>query len=618
VQAERHGGGRARSSGRARFGRRRIGTLALAMLLACLCAGSGAGDATAIIVHLAAGRAISYEAVPGTRAPNAFDKLFSNVDYNGGPVMGSNTNYAFYWDPAGAPAYPADYAPGINGFLEDLAHDSGGHENVDSVAAQYNGNGAFAAYDAHFGGAILDTNPYPANGCAEAPICLSDSQIRSELSTYIKAKGLPADLAHEYFVLLPPGVESCFEGGCSAGTPHPGFCAYHSSQATAEGGVIVYANTPFLAGGICDSANHPNATSADGTISALSHEHDESITDPEPNTAWTDFATGETTGFEIADKCRVFEAAREFGAPLGTAPDGASYNQLINGDEYWIQQEWSNEGHACAQRLTPSSTASARFSSEYRAGTLVALDASASSAANGVVAYDWQFNDGSAGGLPVETASPTIEHQFPATGSWRVALTVFAADGTSSGYAAGVIAGPRTPPAVMKLSPTKGPAAGGTIVTIAGSHLGEATAVHFGTLLATSVTVVSAGRITAVSPAGTAGTLTVTVTTPQGTSPASAGAHFKLGPPTVTSVSPAGGPRTGGTLVSVGGTGFALGSGTRLRFATRRGTAVSCASITVCTVIAPAGEVPGAVDVVATVGTSTGRANPPADRFTYR
>ena len=40
------------------------------------------------------------------------------------------------------------------------------------------------------------------------------------------------------------------------------------------------------------------------------------------------------------------------GTPLGKAPDGASYNQVINGHFYWYQEEWSNQGDECLQRLT--------------------------------------------------------------------------------------------------------------------------------------------------------------------------------------------------------------------------------------------------------------------------
>ena len=72
-------------------------------------------------------------------------------------------------------------------------------------------------------------------------------------------------------------------------------------------------------------------------------------------------------------------------------------------------------------------------------------------------------------------------------------------------------------PTVTGLSPTSGPAAGGTLVTITGTSFTGATAVDFGTTAATNVTVVNDTTITADSPAGT-GTVDVTVTTPAGTS----------------------------------------------------------------------------------------------------
>ena len=135
-------------------------------------------------------------------------------------MMASNTNYAVYWHPSGAPSYPSDYQAGVNQYLTDLAHDSGGHENVDSVATQYNdAAGEFANYNSHFGGALIDTDPYPANGCKQATICLTDEQLRSELTKYVKAEGLPLDLAHEYFLLTPPGVEDCFEASVSNAPP---------------------------------------------------------------------------------------------------------------------------------------------------------------------------------------------------------------------------------------------------------------------------------------------------------------------------------------------------------------------------------------------------------------
>jgi hypothetical protein len=81
-------------------------------------------------------------------------------------------------------------------------------------------------------------------------------------------------------------------------------------------------------------------------------------------------------------------------------------------------------------------------------------------------------------------------------------------------------------PAVLTVSPSSGPAAGGTSVTITGTGFTGATAVDFGTTPASSFTVNSAGtQITALDPAGS-GTVDVTVTGPYGTSPTTATDKF--------------------------------------------------------------------------------------------
>src|SRR5579864_4000400 len=95
-----------------------------------------------------------------------FDQVFTNMDYNGGPVMPSNTDYMVLWSPTGLGAYPAGFVSGLETFFTDLAHDSGGHQNVDSVSAQYQDlTGAFAQYQTTFGGALVDTDPYPPTEC---------------------------------------------------------------------------------------------------------------------------------------------------------------------------------------------------------------------------------------------------------------------------------------------------------------------------------------------------------------------------------------------------------------------------------------------------------------------
>ncbi len=92
-------------------------------------------------------------------------------------------------------------------------------------------------------------------------------------------------------------------------------------------------------------------------------------------------------------------------------------------------------------------------------------------------------------------------------------------------------------PTVSGLSPTSGPAAGGTLVTITGTGFTGATAVDFGTTPATGLTVVNATTITVDSPAGN-GAVDVMVVTPSGTSATSPADRFNyVGiSPTVVSV----------------------------------------------------------------------------------
>jgi len=74
-------------------------------------------------------------------------------------------------------------------------------------------------------------------------------------------------------------------------------------------------------------------------------------------------------------------------------------------------------------------------------------------------------------------------------------------------------------PAITSISPTSGTTAGGTTVTINGTGFTGATKVSFGGAgAATSFTVVSSTKITAVSPAAAAGEHGISVTTPAGTS----------------------------------------------------------------------------------------------------
>ncbi|MDR3642476.1 MAG: IPT/TIG domain-containing protein [Candidatus Doudnabacteria bacterium] len=74
-------------------------------------------------------------------------------------------------------------------------------------------------------------------------------------------------------------------------------------------------------------------------------------------------------------------------------------------------------------------------------------------------------------------------------------------------------------PVVSSISPLTGDTAGGTSVTITGSGFNDATAIYFGNTAATSFATTSDTSITATSPAtSSAGTVDITVVSPEGTS----------------------------------------------------------------------------------------------------
>src|SRR5204862_6345010 len=80
--------------------------------------------------------------------------------------------------------------------------------------------------------------------------------------------------------------------------------------------------------------------------------------------------------------------------------------------------------------------------------------------------------------------------------------------------------------------------------------------VSFGAAPATSVAVASASIIPAVTPAGPSGAADVTITNPDGQAATLAGAWLYTAPPVASSIFPAQGPPSGGTIALVSGAQF--------------------------------------------------------------
>ncbi|MGW0989419.1 IPT/TIG domain-containing protein [Streptomyces sp. NPDC002486] len=158
-------------------------------------------------------------------------------------------------------------------------------------------------------------------------------------------------------------------------------------------------------------------------------------------------------------------------------------------------------------------------------------------------------------------------------------------------------------PVVSSVTPLQGPASGGTTVVVTGSDFTGALAVRFGVKSATSFTVNSSTQITAVTPSGT-GTVNVTVTTSQGTSSQQVTfTYVTVAAPTLTGLTPNQGPTSGGTPVTLTGTG--LTGATAVSFRGTPATSFTVNSATQITATAPpntAGTAP--VTVTTAAGTS--------------
>ena len=126
-------------------------------------------------------------------------------------------------------------------------------------------------------------------------------------------------------------------------------------------------------------------------------------------------------------------------------------------------------------------------------------------------------------------------------------------------------------------------------MTITGTNFTGGSGVSFGGTAATSFTILSDTSLTATAPAGTVGTVDVTVTTNNGTSSTGSGDQFTyLGTaaPSITTLSPSSGTSAGGASIGLTGTDFT--GATAVSFGGTAATNFSVNSATSITATAPA------------------------------
>jgi hypothetical protein len=397
-----------------------------------------------------------------------------NVTYHGGPVLHTVRPYLVFWDPTEATQIPAGSRQVLERYLSDLANSPGTNVDTPDVVRQYYDSSGFADAAQTFNPAqqvIPDATGYPGpepRTCASGstapayPYCISDSQIQAELAGLIGSQGLPVGLgagaaavgapqAPVYLVITPPDVNVCYQAGdCASST----FCGYHSSFSNGLGDEIVYAVVPFLPVSVepkqCQqdgltAAQEPNGDLVDMVVDNLSHELNESITDPIGDAWYISTPYGPN---EVGDNCEMAGALDPLGAvptdpdaylptlggsgsPSGGLSYGTLYDQQIAGDHYYTQTVWSNGDAGCVAGPTPASLAatftatvptSTSPSSPILVGSLVRLDPSDSGSSAGFSTTTWSFGDGASG---FSSGAPAaVTHSYSRPGSYKATLTL--------------------------------------------------------------------------------------------------------------------------------------------------------------------------------------------------
>lgn len=177
----------------------------------------------------------------------------------------------------------------------------------------------------------------------------------------------------------------------------------------------------------------------------------------------------------------------------------------------------------------------------------------------------------------------------PAHAAGVVSLTVQNPDGQISTLSNSFTYLAPPAPSIVTVSPTSGPTAGGTLVTITGANFVDGASVLFGANSAASVNFSNSTLITAVTPANAAETVNITVQNPDLQSAVTNNAFTFLAPPpapAITTIAPTNGLVPGGTLVTITGSNFV--SGLTVMFGASNAASVNFSNSTLITAVTPA------------------------------
>jgi PKD repeat protein len=379
----------------------------------------------------------------------AVPPLSEPLSYGNGPVVHSSAPYVLYWDHHPG-IYKGSWEELISGFLANAGAASHTLDNDFSVIEQYHDtSGGKAAYDLTFRGAATDTDVYPASGCSEPAPCLTDAQIRTELTKYIVASGLPTGLNPAsgptpiYYVFTPPGLSVCLgatSANCSSPSSEHPLCSYHSFIPAGGGlsSTVLYAVEPWTAGnfGTLDEPQVSGKGCQDGSVLQEPNqvglgpegEYSTGLADLIINntanqalsiatnplfTAWHDAVDGQ----EVVDKCRTDFYGGELLEPLTTTVDphtkaGSTHNLTINGRAYFLNDVYDQAAFFAPYPGVPCINGVSivpQFAAQntIRSGDPATFTTTESNVSLGIQKYNWSFGDGTGTEVNCENRVPT-------------------------------------------------------------------------------------------------------------------------------------------------------------------------------------------------------------------
>lgn len=341
--------------------------------------------------------------------------------------------------PVPDPGGPARYSSLYGGGCIDFGQPGGSSCKFASAVATGPGHND-AGSDCPVGG-VNDFYQYPDGQWGSAPnaYCITDDQIRTEVSQMVSEMGLINRTQPGYTPLIvlrtPPSVVDCLDAAgtvCSAnGASSVAFCSYHA-QTSVGGKVVSYVVQPWSATwpdtNLCDDPGieaWPNPVayteiatrSADRMYSPLSQGLLDAITDPDLH-GW--YALD---GSEMSDN--------------GCMPLDKVDQISINGTGYYLQREFNNAGAITTDPNAPNCAPVVNLvptfvvPSPIDAGDVVAFDGSVTNSTLLIsqAGYSWSFGDGTS------RTGASVVHQFAKGGTYTVTLKVTDRGGNTATFA---------------------------------------------------------------------------------------------------------------------------------------------------------------------------------------